>query len=187
MSEASEIKVYDLVSTDDEVDSIGNLEGFESHLLLEETEVSLPPDELPAQKEKSTIDLAIEELGDYPSNSDKKPEASSSPAATSSPSNRLPDNDPGLVLRRTLKNEATLTSGIGKHAQKKLAVETFWNVLWPALSGDGWTKVRVSRSWLLFHARLVFLFSFNRVTFPSRCLEKDNMLGVYSSIHHLLA
>lgn len=42
--------------------------------------------------------------------------------------------------RRRLKNEARLTSGIGKSKKKERTLEIFWNHVWPKLEKAGWTK-----------------------------------------------
>ena len=49
--------------------------------------------------------------------------------------------------RRRLKNEARLTSGIGKGKEKTHNLNVFWNEIWPKLEEAGWTKVN-SKFWV---------------------------------------
>ena len=43
--------------------------------------------------------------------------------------------------RRRLKQEAYVTKGCGKNEVKTRIIGTFWDTVWPALEGMGWTKV----------------------------------------------
>lgn len=51
------------------------------------------------------------------------------------------EEDP-LVLKTKAKNEAYVTSNLGYGNAKKKELEAFNNVVWPGLTGLGWSQVR---------------------------------------------
>mmetsp|Transcript_12240 Transcript_12240/g.33955 ORF Transcript_12240/g.33955 Transcript_12240/m.33955 type:complete len:474 (+) Transcript_12240:133-1554(+) len=51
-----------------------------------------------------------------------------------------PSEDFNMEARRRLKNEARLTSGLGKSKSKEFIVNIFWTKLWPRLEEAEWTK-----------------------------------------------
>jgi hypothetical protein len=59
---------------------------------------------------------------------------------TSQPPSEV-DEDEEKVLKRKQKHEANLTAGMGYGNAKKRQLEVFWNVIWPQLCEDGWSKV----------------------------------------------
>ena len=52
-----------------------------------------------------------------------------------------PNGDFGVHARRQLKNEARVTSGMGKGQIKEKNLQVFWDKVWPRLTEAGWTKV----------------------------------------------
>eukprot|EP00527_Entomoneis_sp_CCMP2396_P005515 CAMPEP_0198141406 /NCGR_PEP_ID=MMETSP1443-20131203/4423_1 /TAXON_ID=186043 /ORGANISM="Entomoneis sp., Strain CCMP2396" /LENGTH=480 /DNA_ID=CAMNT_0043804149 /DNA_START=156 /DNA_END=1598 /DNA_ORIENTATION=+ len=77
---------------------------------------------------------------------DVKVKVETSPAGTeegtSTPAAK--NGDFNMEARRRLKNEARVTSGIGKSKMKERNLEIFWNHIWPKLEEAGWTKIVLS-------------------------------------------
>jgi len=68
-------------------------------------------------------------------------ESPQTPAAETTTKVKSDNNDDfNMEARRRLKNEARLTSGIGKSKQKERNLEIFWKNIWPKLEEAGWTK-----------------------------------------------